>query len=76
MSKDKTSELRLLAPRRARLTRTQEREAVVLLAELLLAAAAKRRGFRSAGALNSVSGGAFARVVPFPGDRGNRREAA
>lgn len=76
MSKKKSSEVRLLAPRRARLTFAQEREAVALLVELLLDAAAKRRGLRSAGALDSASGGAFASVVPFPGDRGRPREAA
>lgn len=54
---NKTSEIGLLAPQRAPLTPAQEREALALLAELLLEGAAKRRGLRSAGALDGVSDG-------------------
>jgi hypothetical protein len=59
------------------LTREQERDAVVLLAELLLDAAARRRRVvASPGALGGVSGGATGSVIPFPERRGNAREAA
>jgi hypothetical protein len=55
----------------------QEREAVDLLAELLLdAAARKRRVVASSGAFGSASGGATGSVIPFPERRGNAREAA
>jgi len=40
----KTTEIRLVAPRQVPLSAEQELEAVSLLAELLLDAAAKRRG--------------------------------
>jgi len=59
------------------LTREQERETVVLLAELLLdAAARKRRVVSSPAALGGVSGGATGSVIPFPERRGDGREAA
>jgi hypothetical protein len=54
----------------------QERDAVALLAELLLDAAVKRRGLHSVGALDSASGGAIGSVVKFPEERGKAREAA
>jgi hypothetical protein len=55
----------------------QEREAVALLAELLLdAAARKRRVVASAGAFGGATGGATGSVIPFPERRGNAREAA
>jgi len=56
----------------------QEREAVALLAELLLdaAGARKRRLVASSGAFGSASGGATGSVIPFPERRGNAREAA
>jgi hypothetical protein len=76
MSKKTTSEIRLLAPRRAPLTPAQEREAVALLAELLLDAAAKRRGLHSAGALDSASGSAMDGVARYPEKPGKAREAA
>jgi hypothetical protein len=47
MSKNKPSEIRVMAPRRVPLMAAQEREAVALLAELLLDEAAKRRGLHS-----------------------------
>jgi hypothetical protein len=59
------------------LTRDQEREALGLLAELLLdAAARKRRVVASPGASGGASGGATGSVIPFPERRGNAREAA
>lgn len=59
------------------LTCEHEREAVALLAELLLVAAArKRRVVASPGACGSASGGATGSVIPFPERRGNAREAA
>jgi hypothetical protein len=59
------------------LTREQEREAVALLAELLLdAAARKRRVVAFAGAFGGATGGATGSVSPFPESRGNAREAA
>jgi hypothetical protein len=76
MSKNKPSEIRVIAPRRVPLMAAQEREAVALLAELLLDEAAKRRGLHSAGALDSASGGAIDGVVSFPGKRREAREAA
>jgi hypothetical protein len=69
--------LRLAEPRFVPLTREQEREAVALLAELLLdAAARKRRVVVSPGVFGSAFGGATGSVIPFPERRGNAREAA
>jgi hypothetical protein len=68
----KTTEVRLLPPRRVQLTAAQYDEAVSLLAELLLDAAAKRREGRSGG----VIGGAIGRVIPMPEERRKGREAA
>lgn len=62
----------MLPPRRVPLTAAQEREAVALLAELLLDAAAKRRALRTGGA----SDGAIGSVIPFPEKRGKGRAAA
>ena len=76
MSKKKTVEIRLLAPRHVRLSGEQEREAVSLLAELLLDAAAKRRGIRSGGVIGGACSGATGSVIPFPEKRQKRREAA
>lgn len=75
MDKNKTSEIRLLAPRRAPLSAVQEREALALLGELLLNAA-KRGGLRSAGDLDSVSDGGIGSVIPLPEKRRKGREAA
>jgi hypothetical protein len=72
----KTSEIRLLPPRRVPLPVVQEREAVALLAELLLDAVAKRRGVPSGGALVGASDGVIGSVVSLPEKRGNAREAA
>jgi hypothetical protein len=55
----------------------QQREAVALLAELLLdAASRKRRVLASAGAFGGASGGATCSVISLPGRRGNAREVA
>ena len=76
MNNKKTREIRLLPPRRAPLTAEQHEEAVSLLAELLLDAAAKRRSVRSASVMDGASGGAIGSVIPFPEKRGKAREAA
>lgn len=47
-----------------------------LLAELLIDAAAKRRGLRSGGVVDGASGGAIGSVIPFPEKRRRGREAA
>jgi hypothetical protein len=54
----------------------QRREAVALLADLLLAAEAKRRGVRSGGVSGGVSDGAIGSVIPFPRKRRKGRDAA
>lgn len=72
----KSREFRLLPPRQALLSAEQEREAVSLLAELLLDAVAKRRGLRSGGVIDGASGGASGSVIPFPEKRRKGREAA
>jgi len=76
MSKKTTSEIRLLTPQRAPLTPAQEREAVTLLAELLLDLTAKRRGLHSVGVLDSASDGAIGSVVRFREEAGKARDAA
>jgi hypothetical protein len=70
------SEFRLLSPRRVPLAPDLEREAVALLAELLLDAAAKRRGRASCGVMDSVFGGAIGGVVASGEQAGKAREAA
>ncbi len=72
----KTSEIKVLPPRRAPLAVVQEREATALLAELLLDAAQRRRGLHSGGASASASDGANGSVIQLPQKRGNAREAA
>jgi hypothetical protein len=54
----------------------QRREAVALLADLLLAAEAKRRGVGSGGAIGSVSDGVIGSVIPVPRKRRKGRDAA
>jgi hypothetical protein len=76
MSKKRTSEIGLLTPQWAPLTPAQEREAVALLAELLLDVTAKRRGLHSVGVLGSASDGAIGSVVRFPEEAGKARDAA
>jgi hypothetical protein len=68
MSKNRTAEIRLLAPQLAPLHPEQAREAVALLGELLLDAAANGRALPRAGAI--------AGVVRFPKTRPSEREAA
>jgi len=65
----------LLEPRFARLSEEQRREAVALLADLLLDAAKRRAGV-SGGASASVIDGASGVVVSFPGRRGKARRCA
>jgi hypothetical protein len=76
MSKSSKSEIKLLPPRRVPLIPAQEREAVALLAELLLDAAAQRRGLHSAGAFDGASDCAIGSVVQLLDLRGKAREAA
>jgi hypothetical protein len=64
-----------LEPRFARLSEEQRREAVALLADLLLDAARKRARV-SAGVSAGVIDGAFGSVVPFPERRGKARRCA
>jgi len=54
----------------------QRREAVALLAHLLLAAEAKRRGVGSGGATASASDGAIGSVMSFPQKRRKGRDVA
>jgi hypothetical protein len=76
MSKSSMSEIKLLPPRGVPLIPAQEREAVALLAELLLDAAAKRRGLHSAGAFDGASDCAIGSAVQLLDLRGKAREAA
>jgi hypothetical protein len=71
----KRIEIELLEPRFARLSEEQRREAVALLADLLLDAA-KRRARVSAGASDGVIDGASGSVVRFPERRGKARRCA
>jgi hypothetical protein len=64
-----------LEPRFARLSDEQRREAVALLADLLLDAA-RRRARVSAGASAGVIDGASGSVIPFPDRRGKARRCA
>jgi hypothetical protein len=54
----------------------QRREAVALLADLLLGAEAKRRGVGSGAAIGSVSAGGIGSVISFPRKRRKGRDAA
>ena len=54
----------------------QRREAVALLADLLLAAEAKRRGVGSGDAIASASDGVIGSVIPLPRKRRKGRDAA
>ena len=65
-----------MPPRRVPLTAAQHRQAVELLAELLLDVAAKRRAARLGGAFASVLDGVSGSVVPLPQKRRKGREAA
>jgi hypothetical protein len=72
----KTSEIKLLPPRRVPLSAAQYDAAVSLLAELLLDVAAKRREGRSVGVIDSASDSGMGSVVPFPQKRRKGREVA
>jgi hypothetical protein len=54
----------------------QRREAVALLADLLLVAEAKGRGVGSGSAMGSASDGAIDSVISFPQKRRKGRDAA
>jgi len=76
LAKNKSSEVRLLPPRRVPLTAAQHRQVVELLAELLLDVAAKRRAARLGGAFDGVMDGVSGSVVPLPPKGRRGREAA
>ncbi len=76
LPKNKSSEVRLLPPRRVPLTTEQRRQEVDLLAELLLDVAAKRRAARLGGAFDGVIDGVSGSVVRLPQKRRKGREAA
>lgn len=69
-------ESKLFRPRLVPLSPEQEREAVVLLAELLLDVARKRRGGASGGVLDGASDRASGSVVSFVERAGEARKAA
>ena len=71
----KRTEIKLLEPRFARLSEEQRREAVALLADLLLDAAKRRAGV-SGGASAGVMDGASGVVVPLNEGRGKARRCA
>jgi hypothetical protein len=54
----------------------QRREAIALLADLLLAAEAKRRGVGSGGATSGASDGVIGGVISFPQKRRKGRDVA
>lgn len=54
----------------------QRREAIVLLAELLLDAVRKHEGVRSGGGFDGVLGGASGGVAPLADEGGRARRAA
>jgi hypothetical protein len=76
LAKKNSSEIRLSPPRRVPLSAAQYDEAVSLLAELLLDAAAKRREGRSVGVIDGTSDGAIGSVIRLPQKRRKGREAA
>jgi hypothetical protein len=69
-------EIRLLPPRLVPLAPEQYAEAVALLAELLLDAAAKRKRLHSGVVIDGGCGGAIGGVTPFPREPRKRRGAA
>ena len=72
----KTTEIRLLLPRRVPLGAEQERDAVAVLSELLLDVAHQRQASASGSALDGGSGGALCGVVSLPASAGKARKAA
>ncbi len=69
----KTTEIRLLPPRRVALSAELERDAVAVLAELLLDVARQRA---SGSGLDGGSGGAIGGGVSLPARAGKARKAA
>jgi hypothetical protein len=69
-------DFKLLRPRLVPLSVEQEREAVALLAELLLDAARKRRDGVSGGVLGGASDRASGSVASFAEKAGKARKAA
>lgn len=65
-----------MPPRRVPPSPAVEREAVALLAELLLDAGRKRRRVRSGGGFDGVMSGAFGGVAPLPDQRAKAQRAA
>jgi hypothetical protein len=74
--KNSRGEIRLLPPRRVRLSAAQYEEAVSLLAELLLDVVAKRRQGRSGGVIGGVSDSGMGGVISLPQRRRKGREVA
>jgi hypothetical protein len=72
----KTTEIRLLPPRLVPLSAERERDAVAVLAELLLGVAVKGRGGVSGSVLDGGSGGAIGGVGSLPASAGKARKAA
>lgn len=66
----------MLPPRHVPLTAEQRRQAVELLAELLLDVAAKRRAARLGSAFAGVIDGVSSSVIPLPQEDEKGREAA
>ncbi len=75
MRPPRTVEITLL-PQRVTLTVAQYDEAVLLLADLLLDVAAKRRAIRSGGVSDGACDGVIAGVTSPPAKRREGREAA
>jgi hypothetical protein len=71
-----TSEIRLLPPRLVPLSAEQERDAVAVLAELLLDVAVKGRGGVCGGALDGGSDSAIGSAIALPTSAGKVRKAA
>ncbi len=76
MSKKKTNEIRLSAPRLVPLSTAQEREAVGLLAQLLLDIARKHPGGVSGSAFDGGLDRGIGGVVSLPAEAGKARKAA
>jgi hypothetical protein len=72
----KTTEIRLLPPRLVPLSAERERNAVGVLAELLLGVAVKGRGGARGGGLDGGSAGVIGVVVSLSASEGKARKAA
>ena len=66
----------MLPPRLVRLGAERERDAVAVLADLLLDVVRKRRGSVSGSGLDGSSGGAIGGAVSPPASEGRARKAA